>query len=95
MEFEWDADKNALNIRKHGFDFADARQCFDGPLLVREDRRRDYGETRWVALGQIQQVVVNVVFTMRGSRTRIISLRGANRLERQVYSRCLPPRQSD
>ncbi len=27
MRFEWDDSKNALNIRKHGIDFADAIEC--------------------------------------------------------------------
>jgi uncharacterized DUF497 family protein len=34
MIFEWDELKNELNIDKHGFDFADAYQIFDLPMLV-------------------------------------------------------------
>jgi len=30
MIFEWDAAKNLVNIAKHGPDFLDARQVFDG-----------------------------------------------------------------
>jgi len=44
MTFEWDEAKNRANIRKHGFDFADAEEMFRGPLLVRPDTREDYGE---------------------------------------------------
>ena len=40
--FEWDETKNRSNIRKHGFDFADAERLFSGILLVRADLRRDY-----------------------------------------------------
>ncbi len=29
MNFEWDEQKNELNIDKHGFDFADAYRAFD------------------------------------------------------------------
>ena len=46
MEFEWDAAKNRSNIRKHGFDLADAAEMFQGALLVRPDTREEYGESR-------------------------------------------------
>jgi len=95
MEFEWDTAKNELNMQKHGFDFADAAACFHSPLLVREDTRYDYGEQRWVGLGRIQDVVVNIVFTRRGDRIRVISSRRANHRERQVYFQFLQPGQSD
>jgi len=39
MNFEWDAAKNRSNIRKHGFDLADAAEMFQGVLLVRPDTR--------------------------------------------------------
>lgn len=95
MEFEWDTAKNELNIQKHGFDFADAAACFHSPLLVRKDTRHDYDEPRLVGLGRIQDVVVDIVFTRRGDRIRVISLRRANRRERQLYFRFLQPGQSD
>ena len=95
MEFEWDTAKNELNRQKHGFDFADAAACFHSPLLVGEDTRYDYGEQRSVGLGCIQDVVVNIVFTRRGDRIRVISLRRANHRERQLYFQFLQTAQSD
>lgn len=95
MELEWDAAKNEQNVRKHGFDFADAAACFRSPLLVREDARRDYGEQRWVGLGRIQDMVVNPVFTRRGHRIRVISLRRANSRERELYFQYLRSGQSN
>ena len=49
MKFDWDEAKNEQNIRKHGFDFADAGGVFTGPfpLFVRLDDREDCGEDRW------------------------------------------------
>ncbi len=44
--FEWDENKNRQNIRKHGFDFADAEEMFYGILLFSPDLREDYGESR-------------------------------------------------
>jgi len=42
--------------------------------LNRTDTRRDYGESRFVALGTDSNgVVLNVVYTLRGDNIRIIS----------------------
>lgn len=89
MNIEWDEDKNRANIRKHGFDLADAQGLFLGttPLLVTLDSRMDYGEERWKGIGMIGEVVVvAVVFTERGQDTiRVISLRKADARERKEY----------
>jgi len=44
--FEWDDEKNKSNILKHGFDFADASEIVEAPLLAARDDRQDYGEDR-------------------------------------------------
>ena len=90
IQFEWDEAKNRANIRKHGFDFADAEQLFSGILLVRADLRRDYGESRWVGIGTIRGRTAVVAFTQRGPETmRIISLRKATRHEREEYEKAV------
>jgi len=83
--YEWDEAKNRENIAKHGIDFADAGRIFERRLLVRLDDRENYGEERWVALGELDGVVVVVVFTRRDDRLRVISIRKANGRERKVY----------
>ena len=50
-----------------------------------EDTRRDYGEPRVVAMGEIDEEVYVVVYTPRESVRRIISARPASRRERDVY----------
>ncbi len=90
MRFEWDEDKNRHNIRKHGFDFADAWMLFQGHLLVRLDTREDYGEDRWQGVGFLQGRVVVVVFTERDPDIiRILSLRKATKDERSKYEKAL------
>jgi uncharacterized DUF497 family protein len=54
-------------------------------MLVRLDDREYYGEDRWIGLGDLGGLVVVVVFTERGSLTRIISARKADRRERETY----------
>lgn len=83
--YEWDEAKNRENIAKHGIDFEDAHRIFERPMVVRLDDRDDYGENRWVALGALDGVIIVITFMERDHRTRIISIRKANRRERQTY----------
>ncbi len=88
--FEGDEKKNRRNIRKHGFDFADAEEMFCGVLLFSPDVREDYGESRWVGIGTVHGRTAVVVFTERGAETiRIISLRKATRREREQYKKAV------
>jgi uncharacterized DUF497 family protein len=93
MTFEWDEGKNRSNIRKHGFDFADAQEMFRGVLVVDPDTREDYGERRWVGVGSIRGCAAHVVFTQLGPETiRIISLRKASRRESKQYEKAIQDR---
>jgi hypothetical protein len=53
--------------------------------IVVEDRRRDYGETRYVAYGSIGKRLHALWFTWRGETLRVIGLRKANSRERKRY----------
>jgi len=92
-KFEWDEIKNSFNIRKHGFDFADAEEIFSGILLVNADVREDYGEDRWTGVGTVRGCAVHVVFTERAPNIiRIISLRKATSRERKQYQKAIQDR---
>ena len=82
MTFEWDEDKNHANIRNHRIDFADVPPLFDGPMFVRLDTRRDYGEERFIGIGLFHNAVIVVVFVEREpNKIRLISARKATRHE--------------
>jgi hypothetical protein len=90
VNFEWDEDKNQENIRKHGFDFADAWEIFEAPMRTALDMKEDYGEDRWNGIGLLGNRIVVVVFTERGEDTiRIISLRKALKHERKKFEEAL------
>ena len=90
MHFEWDDAKNQANIRKHGIDFQDAVDIFNHPLLSRMDNRTDYGEERWVAIGQIRYITGVIVYTERvGDIIRIISARKATKQEARRYEEAI------
>jgi hypothetical protein len=68
-----------------GISLAEAEALLNGFTIAFEDARRDYGETRIVAVGEIRGLEFVCVYTPRGGRARVISLRRANRKERDVY----------
>ena len=86
MRFEWDRAKSAANVKLRGLDFADAPGMFDAPMLVLPDRRREYGETRYIGVGAVKGRVMVVVYAERGADLiRIISFRKANSREQKRY----------
>ena len=85
MHFEWDEQKNQINIRKHGLDFADAPAVFAGVTFTFEDDRFDYEEQRFVILGMLAGKVVVIAHTERDDKVRIISMRKATKYEQKLY----------
>jgi len=51
----------------------------------RRTRARDYRETRYRAIGVAGGAVLHCVYTPRDATRRIVSLRYANRKERDAY----------
>lgn len=90
MHFEWDASKNAANIRKHGIDFSDVIDIFSHPMLTAIDDRYGYGEPRWVAIGLVRQMIGVVVYIeRRGDVVRIVSARKATKSEVRRYEQSI------
>lgn len=87
MDFEWDAAKAALNLKKHGVAFEDAARVFiDLNRIETHDQREDYGEDRWATVGQVYGVLLYVVYTVRYPESiRIISARKALSYEQKQY----------
>jgi uncharacterized protein len=85
MRFEWNDTKRWSNVVKHGIDFVDVVRAFDQPMLVIVDQRRDYGEIRRRAVGNVGGQLITIVFTERDGGVRLISARRANAKERAQY----------
>lgn len=84
-EYEWDDDKNDINIQKHKIDFYTAIKAFEDPdALYIEDDEHSVEEQRYIVIGWVNKVLF-VVYTYRGERTRIISARLADSYERRLY----------
>ncbi len=85
IEFEWDEPKRLFNLQKHGIDFIGACQIFDSFTVEFEDNRYDYGEDRYVAVGETNGQILTVIYTYRGDAIRLISARQATKYERNLY----------
>jgi len=85
MRFTWDEKKRRANILKHGFDFVDAQEVFEGIALTFEDGRFDYGEERFITLGLLKGTIVVIAHTENGDEIRLISMRKATRHEQKIY----------
>lgn len=86
MELSYDPVKRIKTLKERGLDFEDARLVFAGVHFTQTDDREDYGEIREISVGLIKEtVVVVVVWTDRDGSHRIISMRKANKYEREGY----------
>lgn len=86
MRFEWDPDKAASNLIKHGVSFsAAARALSDPQRLEIVDDRFEYDEERIFALCGLNGVIPVVVYVVRGDVLRIISARKAGKHEQRRY----------
>jgi uncharacterized DUF497 family protein len=86
LEFTWDEAKAAANAAKHGVTFEVAVNVFHAE--DRQDvptRHATDSESRSVAYGTVEGLLLAVVYTMRGEVIRIISARRANRTERKRH----------
>lgn len=90
MKYEWDEQKNEINLKQHNIDFKDAHRIFLTPVFTTLDDRFDYGEERWVGLGLLNARIVYVVFTEPDEQTRrIISVRKALQHEKKQFEQFL------
>lgn len=87
MDFDWDSDKSAENVAKHGVTFEEAASIFSDPLAITfPDPDHSVGEERVLTFGISNQVrLLAVISTERRDTLRIVSARTATRRERGVY----------
>ena len=88
VQFEWDQDKAASNLKKHSIGFDEASTVFADPLaLILDDEEHSVDEHREIIIGHsILQRILLVSFTERGKGSvRIISARQATTRERKDY----------
>jgi uncharacterized protein len=89
-EFEYDAEKNASNKAKHGVDFEQALALWNDPNHVIVELEHPL-EKRFIVIAKLSANDANIyaaIFTYRGDRVRLISVRRAsNRKEIPTYGK--------
>ena len=83
-EYEWDEEKNRASVARGRPDFSEvAKFKWDTAVYWESDR---FDETRWLAVGYLDETLHVVVYTIRDDRRRIISFRRASNRERRDYA---------
>ena len=86
--FEWDENKNKINIIKHGVSFDEAQTVFDDPNgLYIPDEEHSSDEDRFKLIGYSEKYrILFVCYCYRNvDRIRLISARRATRSEKSLY----------
>lgn len=83
MDYEWDEQKRARNIAMHGVDFSAIRRFDWATSLTVYDKR--FEESRYAALGLIENRLYFLAYTTRQTKIRLISMRKANKREVRKY----------
>lgn len=87
LKFEWDEEKYAVNLRKHGVKFEEAAEVFFDPQQQFGDASVGE-ETREFIVGfTFSFNLLYTVFVERGERIRIISARPATGEEEKFYAK--------
>ena len=84
MEFEYDPNKSQLNKAKHGIDFEEAKGLWEAEKSV-EYAAKSKTQTRMIRIAALKQKLWVCVFTLRGQKIRIISVRHLHPGEKKLY----------
>ena len=92
-QITFDQAKSDANVRRRGLPFSLVESEFDWTTAqIGEDARKDYGETRYIALGYVGQRLHVVVYVPVADAVRVISFRKANQREARQYGKAPQPR---
>ena len=91
LRFEWDENKNAVNIEKHGLSFEEAKEVFDdNNAILFDDPDHSIDEERFLIIGVIKSnkiCIVSHCYRDGDNVIRLISAREAVKSEKETYWR--------
>ena len=85
MRISYDSAKNQRNVRDRGLSFDSAAEFDFEDALYAVDKRQDYGETRYIAVGMLGVRLHVLCFAEMPDGIRVISFRKANTREVKRY----------
>lgn len=83
-EFEWDPEKSHINFIKHGLGLDTAMELWEVTNIEGAAKAVDT-EQRYFMTGLLCEKLYTCIFTLRGKRIRIISLRRSWQAEEKKY----------
>ncbi len=88
LEFDWD-EGNKDKPKKHGVTIDEAEEAFfDENKVVFSDWAHSTREKRFTLLGEtIKERLLNITYTIRKKKIRIITARDINKKEVQLYEK--------
>jgi uncharacterized protein len=89
MKISYDPEKRDWTLVARGLDFERCPEVFGDVHMSVEDIREDYGEARFITIGNLDARLVILVWTPRSGSRRIISMRKANEREQKIYEAIL------
>jgi uncharacterized protein len=89
VKVEWDDKKRSNALAERGLDFADVAGVDWATAFTVEDARLDYAEARFVTMAPINNRLCVFAWCQRGEALRVISLRKANKRERNKYEKAI------
>lgn len=81
MKIEFDAAKNERNVTERGLSFESAADFDFSGALIWQDTRKPYPESRFVAIGTLNERLHVLCFSPIAGGIRVISFRKANARE--------------
>jgi uncharacterized DUF497 family protein len=84
LEFEYDEHKSLNNKNKHSIDFLEAQKLWeDYDRIIIPAKKMD--EPRFLIIGKIKNKLWSAIYTTRGEKIRIISVRRSRKEEIDIY----------
>jgi uncharacterized DUF497 family protein len=85
VEFEWNDEKYALNLNKHGIRFETVAEVFFDPFYQTGDATVNEEQRQFIIGYSLTEKLLLIVFVDRTNRERIISARPVTTVERKLY----------
>ncbi len=89
VAFDWDTNNLNKNRLKHGVSKEESEEVFfNKPIIIFDDEKHSLKEKRYKALGKTNKGrKISLVFTFRGNKVRIITVRDQSKKERRFYEK--------
>ena len=89
LSFDWDSGNIKKNLLKHGVTNKECEELFDCPdKRILNDKTHSLKERRYIIIGETyKKRYLYLVFTLRGQKIRVMSVRDLNKKEYHLYEK--------